>query len=287
MCLPWKDPLLVTITSYSQGHIDSKVREGDKDLRFTRFYGNPDSSLRHQSWELLSRLAGLQELKKLPWLVGGDFNEICCESEKWGGNLRPSNQMQRFRDVLNDCALQDLHYTGEFFTCDNRRKGTNLILECFDRFVGTLEWKLLFPTAYVQSLEFFHSDHRPLYIQFGLLHLQGQYHAQHHNQMLRFEACWLREPDCADLVEHGLKAFDDSLTLIDRISYCLQTLDKWAGAKFRTLPNQIKKTRAKLNELTCPDKWFQFPDQVINLEKDLESMLTKEEEYWQQRSRVD
>lgn len=66
----------ITIRSYFPGHIDCIIKEGMKEWRFTGFYGNPIASLRKFSGQLLRRLAGLQELKHLPWLVGGDFNEI-------------------------------------------------------------------------------------------------------------------------------------------------------------------------------------------------------------------
>lgn len=169
----------------------------------------------------------------------------------------PPHQMQLFRDVLYDSALQDLHCTGEVFTWANWRRGTNLILERLHRFVGALKWRLLFPMAYAQSLKFFHSDHRPLYRQMGYSHAQGPCYPQHNHPMVRFEAGWLMELDCAEMVVQGWRMFDASMALSDRIYHCLQTLDRWAGAKFRTLPNQIKKKRAKLNELTCYDKWIQ------------------------------
>lgn len=79
---------------FSQGHTDCTVRERDKNWRFSGFYDNRDASFRFHSWELLRRLAGIRELKGLPWLVGGDFNEIYFDSKKLGGNHQPSTQMQ-------------------------------------------------------------------------------------------------------------------------------------------------------------------------------------------------
>lgn len=82
LCLMWKDPVDVTIHSYSQGHIDCMVTLNSKKWRFTGFYGHPDTRFRNQSWDLLQRLADLRELKDLPWIIGGDFNEITFDSEK-------------------------------------------------------------------------------------------------------------------------------------------------------------------------------------------------------------
>lgn len=82
LCLLWKDPVDVSIHSFSQGHIDCKVIHNNKKWRFTEFYGHPETRFRSQSWDLLQRLAGLHELKDLPWVIGGDFNEITFDSEK-------------------------------------------------------------------------------------------------------------------------------------------------------------------------------------------------------------
>lgn len=97
--------------------------------RFTGFYGNPNANLRHHSWSLLPRRHNITELKDLSWLVGGDFIEICFDNEKLGGNLRPFSQMQAFRDVLDNCALQDLHCEGDRFTWVNRRSHDQIIFE--------------------------------------------------------------------------------------------------------------------------------------------------------------
>ncbi|XP_073051733.1 uncharacterized protein [Primulina eburnea] len=143
LMLLWKDPLNIKIHSYTSGHIDCTVQQGDKFWRFTGFYGQPDTGCRHLSWNLLRRLSGLTELQGLPWIVGGDFNEICFDSEKQGGSQRPRHQIRAFRDTLDACSLQDLHSKGEFFTWANLRASNNIIFERLDRFVATIDWRLL------------------------------------------------------------------------------------------------------------------------------------------------
>ncbi|XP_073152378.1 uncharacterized protein [Henckelia pumila] len=110
LILMWKYPLNVIVKSFSMRHIDCYVEEGENKWRFTGFYGNPDSSSRQASWTLLRRLCNMDNMQGLPWLVGGDFNEVCYDSEKFGG------QSRAFREVLEDCSLQDLYSEGEFFT---------------------------------------------------------------------------------------------------------------------------------------------------------------------------
>lgn len=239
LILFWNDTLNVSIQSYFVGHIDCIVIDQGKRWRFTGFYGNPNANLRHHSWSLLPRLHNITELKDLSWLVGGDFNEICFDNEKLGGNLRPFSQMQAFRDVLDNCALQDLHCEGDRFTWVNRRSHDQIIFERLDRFVGNFQWRLLYPTAVISSLEFYHSDHRPILIQLQRSPAENHSLLASLKRPFRFEACWLFESDCGQSVLEGWTKYDSFLSLPDRISQCVQKLKQWARTKVRLVPAHV------------------------------------------------
>lgn len=85
LILFWKNSIEVTLLSYTKGHTDCIIQYEDKRWRFTGFYGNPDKSLRIFSWELLKRRSLDKSVNDLPWLIGGDFNEILYNSDKVGG----------------------------------------------------------------------------------------------------------------------------------------------------------------------------------------------------------
>ena len=55
----------------------------------------------------------------IPWLIVGDFNEITNVGEKLGGGVKPQTQMDKFVQVINDCALQEIQYSGPHFTWSN------------------------------------------------------------------------------------------------------------------------------------------------------------------------
>ncbi|XP_073291073.1 uncharacterized protein [Primulina huaijiensis] len=135
LVLLWKEPYEINICSYSIGHIDCIVKIDQLEWRFTGFYGNPKIFDRNLSWKLLWRLHSIPELKLLPWLVGGDFNEILSESEKVGGCSRPLQQMRDFRNTLSDCKLCDLKVIGDPFTWCNRMKNKEIIFKRLDRFL--------------------------------------------------------------------------------------------------------------------------------------------------------
>lgn len=107
LLLFWKSNMEVVIQSFSKGHIDSIIHLGEKIWRFTGFYGNPDRALRHFSWSLLENLGSIHELRHLPWVVGGDFNEILFSSEKVGGLIRNEADMSCFHEALARCELRD------------------------------------------------------------------------------------------------------------------------------------------------------------------------------------
>lgn len=105
-------------------------------MEIHRFYGKPVTHLRSQSWALLHRLSQMSEFQLLPWLIGGDFNEILYDSEKKrGGSMRSLSQISAFQDVLNLCKLKDSSCSGDRFTWCNRRQNEHIIFERLDRFI--------------------------------------------------------------------------------------------------------------------------------------------------------
>lgn len=134
--------------------------ENGVQWRFMGFYGSPEANNIEASWELLRRLSGLFDL---PWLCGGDFNEIIYNSEKIGGLPRNSlPAILNFRLTLDECDLSDLGYRGPTITRNNKRGGRANAQERFDRYVGNSDWRQMIPEASVRYLSFFSSDHRPI-----------------------------------------------------------------------------------------------------------------------------
>jgi endonuclease/exonuclease/phosphatase family metal-dependent hydrolase len=68
--------------------------------------------------------------------------------------------MGRFRHLLSDLELKELHLHGRLFTWSNER--THPTLERIDRVFVSAEWEDLYPNSYLQSLYSGCSDHAPL-----------------------------------------------------------------------------------------------------------------------------
>lgn len=104
LSLWWKEGMDIQVLSYSKFHIDVWV-EQNNPFRATLFYGSPIAHRRASSWNLLrqlhSRHAG-------PWIIFGDFNEVCFSWEVRSNRIRGEWQMRSFREGINDCGLVDL-----------------------------------------------------------------------------------------------------------------------------------------------------------------------------------
>jgi hypothetical protein len=81
-------------------------------------YVEPSWENKYKTWERLCELHGQIDMR---WMVIGDWNEIIYAHEKEGGNPRPMQYMQAFRDALTDCGLEDLGYIGDTFTWRRKR----------------------------------------------------------------------------------------------------------------------------------------------------------------------
>jgi endonuclease/exonuclease/phosphatase family metal-dependent hydrolase len=142
-------------------HIDFNITEVDGfKWRLTGIYGEPRVDKREETWRLL-RTLHCQE--KLPWVCIGDFNEILYSFEKQGDAPKPQSQMERFRNALNFCNLNDFDFEGDVFTWrNNKYRVDGYIRERLDRAVANPEWCARFPNYKVVNGCPAHSDHRPV-----------------------------------------------------------------------------------------------------------------------------
>jgi hypothetical protein len=188
----WKKEIKIEQIYSHTNYIDVKVRESPTKIwRLTGIYGEPKWEDKYKTWD---RLRSLRNESNLPWVILGDFNEILYSNEKEGGNPRPHNFMQAFRDVLSDCGLEDLGFSGDQFTWKRGR-----IRERLDRAVANGEWMTMHQGSRLQHLDYSSSDHRPIL-------LDTDYQApnvQRSNRAKKFEAKWLKEKGFKELVERS------------------------------------------------------------------------------------
>ncbi|KAL5547185.1 hypothetical protein UlMin_006872 [Ulmus minor] len=284
LCLLWADSVDVCLLTGSKGHIDAIISSHDNpNWHFTGMYGNPDTSLRTQFWDLMKWLG---DSHSLPWLCGGDLNEILFDHEKKGGGARDSYLLRNFREALEYCNLADLGFCGPKFTWCRGNNNSNFIQERLDRMLGNSGWSDMFPNSIVHHLRLWGSDHRPLLIEvlkdsevssLGKSLRRGHFH---------FEEAWADEPECRDtILKHWREQTAGNL---DEVAYklhqCASDLLRWNLEKFRWLREEIKKKSIAFNQA---DRALSSANWRTHqrLERELEALKYKEERYWQQRSK--
>ncbi|KAL2925745.1 Copper homeostasis protein cutC-like protein, partial [Bienertia sinuspersici] len=161
LALLWNPELEVELLSMSLYHIDCRICWLNREewWRFTRLYGWCEGNTRHLTCKLLEDLYTKSDL---PWLVGGDINEICYNFEKWGGATKQQGVLEMFRDTFQACDLWKLGYKGNNFTWWNNREVVDSMEECLDRYLVGLDWSVIFPWAEVWHLDELVSDHLPI-----------------------------------------------------------------------------------------------------------------------------
>jgi hypothetical protein len=181
LALLWKDAREVMIKNYSLRHITTTITMvgSEYSWKFTRYYGQPNSALRGDSWNLLTYLS---RIDPSDWLCIGDFNEIIDNTEKFGGAVKSTSQLNCFRSALEECSLGDPGYKGSKFTWCNDREGAACIKERLDQALATEGWCEHFSDVKVEVLAARSSDHKPLWVRL----VQKHYRV---HRGFKYEAC--------------------------------------------------------------------------------------------------
>ncbi|KAA3460602.1 reverse transcriptase [Gossypium australe] len=131
LCLAWKWGVNVTLRQFFKRHIDVVIDDDEAKgkWRFTGFYGSPYERNRNNSWE---ELRSLYTGERFHWFVCGDFNE--------GGVPRDERRMEVFREVLADCGLMDMGFSGRWFKWERGNLPETNIRERLDREVANEDW---------------------------------------------------------------------------------------------------------------------------------------------------
>jgi exonuclease III len=237
----WKREINLSLRGMDRMHIDVDITEEDGfKWRFTGIYGEPKVDKREETWRLLRNLH-LRE--RLPWVCIGDFNEIFYSFEKQGGVPKPQAQMERFRNALNFCNLNDLGFEGDVFTWRNNNfRVDGYIRERLDRAVANPEWCARFPNYRVVNGCPEHSDHRPV-----LLYMDAPSRRTRPCPNLlnkRFEARWLLEEECENVVNSAwMEAADrGAANTMDLLKSVSKNLHVWSRDVRGDLQQHIKKS---------------------------------------------
>ena len=178
-------------------YIDVLVRLNPhgRQWRGTFVYGEPKASERHHMWDLLRRI---RPMSNEPWLMVGDFNETAWQHEHFSRTPRNEKNMESFREVLANCKLFDLGFSGPRWTFDNKQKGADNVKARIDRGVADQHWSSIFPEASIEHICSSRSDHLPLLLRFGP---RKEWRPLHKG--FRYEYMWERMESLTDAIFVG------------------------------------------------------------------------------------
>lgn len=172
-------------------------------------YASPLRERRNILWE---NLKSLSAVNSLPWVIGGDFNDVMAADEKWGGRIASSSRINSFKACMDACGLVDLGFSGPKFTWCNKRHDGHLVFQRIDRFLANRDWLHLFPNASVSHLPRVKSDHNPIRFSSSLGSPSRSY------RPFRCEKIWLSEPSFSSVVDQSWSSSAGS-TLVDNLFF--------------------------------------------------------------------
>ncbi|KAM6563234.1 hypothetical protein CsatB_023232 [Cannabis sativa] len=288
LMLLWQDVVDVTLLSMNTNNFDCYILFDDGPRwHFSALYGFPEAVNKKHTWKLIRRLADVSPLD--PWLLIGDINEIFSNEHKNGGPLRDDNQMQAFRTTLDQCFLTEIPAVGDEFTWARNRKSASSLKERLDWCFINHVWRDNFVWPKLSHLDYYGSDHRVLLAEIDF-NLTPPAQAPRKTRF-RFEQFWLKDKECYEIISNSWlhsSETDPASRLVSSLRVCANNLHDWHYRKFGKMKQDIKlaqKTVHGLNTSASSDP--DFSAKVHSAESILDELLANEEQYWQQRSRVD
>ncbi|XP_062113962.1 uncharacterized protein LOC133824968 [Humulus lupulus] len=126
----------------------------------TIVYGFNEDRKRKKLWEDLKEvLAQVQG----PWLLIGDFNDILVSNERVG-RRSTKGPTQEFRECVDYCKLEDLKFSGAFFTWNNKQMSEFRVCSKIDRALVNSTWADSFPLSEAVFLPQGIFDHSPILV---------------------------------------------------------------------------------------------------------------------------
>uniref|UniRef100_A0A803QRP6 Reverse transcriptase domain-containing protein n=1 Tax=Cannabis sativa TaxID=3483 RepID=A0A803QRP6_CANSA len=274
VALFWKDTEDVNLLGFGDNFINVVVSGSEGvQWRLTGFYGEPNRSLRKNTWD---QIRYLKTKYTLPWCIIGDLNNVSSQSDKRGGNPYPNWLIEGFGDMLEDCSLIDMDLCGYPYTWE-RGRGTSAWIEVrIDRGLVSQSWLDIFLLAKLLNIEVTTSDHCPLQL---VLNAETRPAFKKH---FRFENLWLREPGCHQIVKDIWEVYSGCF-MMDKIRFCGEKLLVWGKDYSGNFADRIKSCKTEIK------RWKRGRDSLSvqnyqSAEAKLQEILMQKEIFWRQRS---
>jgi exonuclease III len=119
----------------------------------------------------MDELRALKQAAHERWLLLGDVNLIYRASDKSNNNIN-RRIMTRFRVLLNDIEMKEIHLHGRRYTWSS---GTQTPTQTkIDHVLASKDWKLFYSGRHLQAGETSMSDHCPMILACNPLHKKSR-----------------------------------------------------------------------------------------------------------------
>ncbi|XP_016436865.2 uncharacterized protein LOC107762979 [Nicotiana tabacum] len=243
-------------------------------------YAKCDAIERIELWDSLYAMARDMDA---PWLVGGDFNVIWDEEEKFGGLLVSLNEIDDFRHCVNTCNLFDLGFKGSIFTWLDGRAEEDCIFKRLDRCLANVQFQQTFSGIEVQHLSKTGSDHSPMYLKCDI-------ETPPIKKPFKFLNFWVEHATFKDVVKENWTA-DFSANPYILFNHKLKKLKKALSLWSKATSGDIFQKIASMEEVVMVHE-AEFEANPIGMNRErlqkvqaeLIKCLALEEKYWQQKA---
>lgn len=284
----WKHPAKVLVLHQTSQTITMEVQiSGGAKFFYTAIYASNHRNERLFLWEELKHLHHSLCLDSLPWITGGDFNQILHPAEHSSLQVdHITSQMAHFRNCLNHIGLFDLRFYGPTFTWSNKRP-EDPIAKKLDRLLCNGHWLSLYPNSQTSFLPPDFSDHSPSILDQAVPLPSGG------SKPFKFFNYLTKHPDFLSItgtawIQAGNRASSLSYLCmkLKTIKRALKSLNK---DNFSEIQKRVRETNILLQCVQVQALNNPSP-QTFQQEKDLHAkwifLRNIEEEYFKQRSRI-
>lgn len=284
----WKPPLSVRVLAQSRQSLSVEVTlpTGPRFV-YTAIYASNLHEERCSLWVELINLQTQLLLDSLPWIMGGDFNQIINPSEHSSTSVNSlTPPMLEFSDTLLQLGLFDLRFLGPLHTWSNNQP-SEPISKKLDRVLVNQHWITSYPDSTAQFLAPDLSDHSPSLIDLAVpLPVAGtrpfkffNYLTKHPKFLTVVVDSWTRAGNAVDNLR-------DLFWKLKTIKRELKTLNRENFSKIQErviLANHLLNV-VQVQALTDPSP------ELFRQQRDLrlkwEFLRTIEEAYFRQKSRI-
>ncbi|XP_028550195.1 uncharacterized protein LOC114579526 [Dendrobium catenatum] len=229
-----------------------------------------------------------QSHRKIPTIIGGDFNCILSQEDKKGGRKFVFSQgsLEMFK-LMNDNDYHDVGVVSPRYTWFNNKVGIGRILERLNRYLLNSMALQNIHIAVVRHLARVASDHCPIVLKLFEVSIRMR-------RYIKFEEVWLSFKTLAHIVSKGgkKKYVGDDLEILNK--KCKRTLNDlfyWSKNKLKDFSSEKDRLKAEillLQDEEARNGWMDEENiwQLKSKVKELNVIFNCLNTWWKQRAKV-